>query len=225
MHDTALYTASIFFKSYCANGNKKILDIGSQNINGSLRDVLQSQHEYIGADFIAGNGVDIVMNDPYCLPFADESVDVITSSSCFEHCDFFWLLFIEMLRVLKPNGICYINAPSNGSYHRFPVDSWRFYPDSGISLEKWSQRSGMNSILLESFISYRNKSNWNDFVAVFLKDKKYLLEIKKRIMESGINFYNGYKRDRFGNLELLNFSKKNEDQIIINKLRNKLNDI
>jgi SAM-dependent methyltransferase len=70
----------------------------------------------------------------YKLPFADGSVDVVLSSSCFEHSEFFWLLFLEILRVLRPEGLFYLNAPSNGPFHRYPVDCWRFYPDSGNAL-------------------------------------------------------------------------------------------
>ena len=28
----------------------------------------------------------------------------------------------------------YLNAPSNGEFHRYPVDCWRFYPDAGGAL-------------------------------------------------------------------------------------------
>ena len=223
MHDTALKAASLFFEIYCNLKSKEILDIGSQNINGSIRDVLQPHHKYIGVDFTDGNGVDIVLDDPYTLPFPSNSIDIITCSSCFEHCEFFWLLFIEMLRVLKEDGLIYLNAPSNGSYHKFPIDAWRFYPDAGLSLEKWSHRSGYNAILLESFILYRKKSNWNDFVAIFLKDKNFLSHYNERIIDKWLDFYNGYKYDGSGISYNVNFTKNNEDQMIINKLRSKKN--
>jgi hypothetical protein len=40
-----------------------------------------------------------------CCPLKNDFADVIVSSSCFEHSEFFWLLFNESLRILKPNGL------------------------------------------------------------------------------------------------------------------------
>ena len=54
---------------------------------------------------MAGKGVDIVLEDPYCLPFADNSVDVVVSSSCFEQAEFFWLLFLTISDFI--NGLSY----------------------------------------------------------------------------------------------------------------------
>jgi SAM-dependent methyltransferase len=172
MHDTAMEYGAAFFAAYTRiNTSLTIVDIGSQDVNGSLRTVAPRHHRYIGVDFQEAKGVDVVITDPYALPFQSESVDVVVSSSCFEHSEFFWLLFLEALRILKPRGLLYINAPANGPYHQYPVDCWRFYPDSGIALQNWARRSGYNTVLLESFTGVKKKDVWNDFVAVFLKDE------------------------------------------------------
>ena len=43
MHDTAMQFGQLFFQTYVKNSNKiKILDIGSQDVNGSLRTVAPS---------------------------------------------------------------------------------------------------------------------------------------------------------------------------------------
>ena len=89
-----------------------MLDIGAQDVNGSLRPLVPEGCRYIGLDFEAGPGVDLVLDDPYRLPFDAGSVDTVVSSSCFEHVEFFWLMFNEVLRVLKPNGLFYLNVPS-----------------------------------------------------------------------------------------------------------------
>jgi SAM-dependent methyltransferase len=134
-----------FFDTYVKPLNQAtVADIGAQNVNGSLKDVFPENATYIGVDFVQGKGVDIIIDDPYKLPFEDNSLDAIVSSSCFEHSEFFWLLFNEIMRVLKPTGLFYLNAPSNGLFHRYPVDCWRFYPDSGNALANWANRSGYN---------------------------------------------------------------------------------
>ena len=203
MHDTAMEYGDLFFKTYLGKSNGlTIIDIGSQDVCGSLKSVVPPNNNYFGVDFVEGKGVDVVITDPYSLPFEDQSVDVVVTSSCFEHAEFFWLLFNELLRVLKPNGLLYMNVPSNGAYHRFPVDCWRFYPDSGLALQNWGKRSGYNCVLLESFTGLRKNNIWNDFVSVFVKDEQNATQYPKRIQSEITTFTNGhlYKNDNIINL-------------------------
>jgi len=192
MHDGAMQFAKQFFDLYVQNDNNtKIIDVGAQDVNGSLRAVAPKNCQYVGVDFVPGNGVDIVLEDPYSLPFEGNSFDVCVCSSCFEHSEFFWLLFNELLRILKPAGLLYINVPSNGAFHRFPVDCWRFYPDSGIALQNWGRRSGYDVILAESFIGPKQKEGWKDFVGIFVKSGKFIGDYKRRVCEN-TTVYNAF---------------------------------
>src|SRR5690348_10574351 len=121
MHLSALNFGQDFFAAY-APGAGTVIDIGAQDINGSLKEVCPKRLTYVGVDFAAGNGVDVILEDPYRLPFADASAECVVSSSCFEHSEMFWVLFLEILRILKPEGLLYLNVPSNGMVHRHPVD-------------------------------------------------------------------------------------------------------
>ena len=218
MHDSAMKHGATFFNTYLSNAkNLTIVDVGAQDVWGSLRSVAPPNNKYIGVDFVKAKGVDVVITDPYSLPFEDESVDVVVSSSCFEHSEFFWLLFNEILRILKPTGLLYINVPSNGSFHRYPVDCWRFYPDSGVALQNWGKRSGYNCALLESFVGIRkNKADvWNDFVAIFVKDEKNSAKYISRIQNASILFTNG----RLHNSEnIVNHIVSTQDQILHHNL-------
>ena len=119
MHPSALDNGGLFFDTYLNAGEAlTVLDIGAQDVNGSLRALAPAACRYVGVDFAPGRGVDVVLDDPYRLPFADQSIDAVVSSSCFEHVEMFWLSFNEILRVLKPPGLFYLNAPSNGDFHR-----------------------------------------------------------------------------------------------------------
>ena len=195
MHPTAQINCKQFFDCYAesiySTTPVRVVEIGSQDVNGNLRGCSPSAYEYVGVDFVAGKGVDVILDDPYHLPMADSSADIVLSSSCFEHSEMFWLLFLEILRVLKPGGLFYLNVPSNGEFHRWPVDCWRFYPDSGKALITWAKRNGMNPVLLESYTSTQIGDQWNDFVAVFLKDANHLTQFPKRITDTKTDFYNG----------------------------------
>jgi len=193
MHPSAMKNGEAFFDTYSPNftdvASPKVIDIGAQDVNGSLRRVCPTNFEYVGLDFQDAEGVDIVLDDPYALPLADESIDIAISSSCFEHSEMFWLVFLEVLRVLKPLGLFYLNAPSAGSFHRYPVDCWRFYPDSGNALVSWGRRNNYPVVLLESFTQLGGR--WHDHVSVFLKDDNFKNNFPRRIIDTKTDFENG----------------------------------
>ena len=138
MHETAYEHGRLFFELYWQPGFEVVIDLGSQDVNGSLRDHCPPGARYVGLDLEPGPGVDMVVEPGATLPFADASVDVVVSTSAFEHDVFFWETFLELTRVIRPGGFVYIDAPSNNDFHRHPLDCWRFYPDAGIALAKWA---------------------------------------------------------------------------------------
>jgi SAM-dependent methyltransferase len=169
MHDTAYEIGRLFFESFVHRGDS-ILDIGSSDVNGSLRDFQPEGSRYIGADLEAGTGVDVVVARISQLPFADNTFDIVVSTSCFEHDRVFWVTFLEICRVLKRGGYLYLNAPSRGDYHRHPIDAWRFFPDAGLALRDWARGNGYCIELLESFVAENKSDIWNDCVMIFANE-------------------------------------------------------
>lgn len=216
MHPSAMTNGARFFDTYVRHlSSPLVVDIGSQDVYGSLRAVAPSGVRYVGVDMAPGKGVDVVVDDPYVLPFETGSVDVVVSSSCVEHMEFFWLGYLEMMRVLSPRGVLYLNAPSNGAFHRYPVDCWRFYPDSGKALVRWGQRNGFDSLLLESYTSLQQQDLWNDFVCVILRDAAALPLYPHRILPGITGYTNGLchpQLDRFLNPQALT-----EDQRLLER--------
>lgn len=175
MHKTAYKNAERFYSKYCIDNieNKTVLDIGSFDGNGSMRSIFKDCRKYIGLDQSEGKNVDIVASS-HNIPMVNESFDIIISSSCLEHDEFFWVTFLEMSRVIKVNGYIYICAPSSGPYHpqNCPSDSWRFYPDSWRSLVRWANKNNYNIKLIESYIDNNHlppDANWMDSIGIFQK--------------------------------------------------------
>jgi len=230
MHPSSMRNCQAFFECYRkpfdAAQHVKVVEIGSLDINGSIRSTCPLHYEYTGVDFAPGKGVDIVLQDPYTLPLPSESADYVLSTSCFEHSEMFWLLFLEILRLLKPNGLFYLCVPSNGRFHQHPVDCWRFYPDSGKALVTWAKRNGLSPALLESYTSPQVDDEWNDFVAVFVKNEQFAREYPNRILNRIKEFFNGVMLNKN---EVINPALFSEDQrklllinqIIQNKVRTK----
>jgi len=143
MHLSSLIIMYDFFKKYLKPGDS-ILDVGSRLSeygSPSYKDVLeltQIKALYTGLDIEGGDNVDVVLEKPYEFPLIDACHDIVISGQMLEHCEFFWLTFKEMARVLKPGGYMCVIAPKLQKQHRFPVDCWRFQPDGMLALAKWA---------------------------------------------------------------------------------------
>lgn len=93
---------------------------------------------YTGVDLVAGKNVDVVLQDPFDFPIADDRFDAVISGQMLEHNEMFWLSFLEMNRILRPGGLMVHIVPSRGPEHRAPQDCWRFYRDGMTALARWS---------------------------------------------------------------------------------------
>ncbi|WP_158818618.1 methyltransferase domain-containing protein [Methylocapsa sp. S129] len=167
MHASSLENMRACYHRFVENGplaaasDVIVLDIGAADVNGSYREIFSdSRFHYIGADLAAGDGVSLVLENPYKLPIDDASIDVVLSGQMLEHWEFFWLAFAEMARVLKPGGYIFLVAPSAGPIQRCPVDCYRFYPDAYAALAKYA-----NCQLVDVWLDERGP--WNDLVGVF----------------------------------------------------------
>jgi SAM-dependent methyltransferase len=159
----------------------QVLDIGSYDVNGTYRPLLSApKWQYIGVDLSAGPNVDVVLTSPYRFPFPGKFADLIVSGQAFEHTEFFWLTWLEMVRVLKPGGLIFLLAPSRGPEHRYPVDCWRFYPDGYRALATFGTLE-----LVEVHTDWHEHADpgsapWGDTVGVFRKKVVGLKECLNR---------------------------------------------
>ncbi len=172
MHHSASVAGESFAETYGADG-KIVVDVGGRDVNGSLRKFFEIRNmKYICVDMETHSSVDIVVQPTEPLPFETGSVDLVVSTSCFEHDPCFWLTFREMCRILKPNGTIYINAPTRGFYHGYPGDNWRFFSDAGQALAYWSgYQLATEPTYPVSVIETFNilEGTWDDFICVWKK--------------------------------------------------------
>lgn len=182
MHDTAYNCGKSFAESYGGAG-KVVLDVGGKNVNGSLRYFFENLGmKYICLDIEPDESVDIVIKPGNRLPFDNCCIDLIVSTSCFEHDPCFWITFKEMTRIIKLGGFIYVNAPTNGPYHCYPGDNWRFYSDAGQALSYWSSFQFSNEAVfpvkvVETFHILPKNDVWCDFVCVWQRVDEKQTEI------------------------------------------------
>ena len=233
MHDTALLAGSLFAKQY-TNTGQTVIDVGGQDINGSLRSYFEDIGiKYISVDIEEGKNVDIVIKPGEKLPFEDGSIDAVVSTSCFEHDPCFWMTFRELCRIVKKDGYIYINAPSNGIYHRYPGDNWRFYSDAGQALAYWAGteiNGGRYPVIVEeTFHLYPLTDSWIDFICIWKRTdipettiivsdeiKNKIGPLKNALLELNCTIHSTYK-------ELHDMSSENV--IILNDTVNDTNNL
>ncbi len=220
MHDTAMEIGCLVMDRYSNLAQAKVLELGSYDVNGSLRSHAPESTEYVGLDLEAGPGVDIVVEPGKPWPVPDNYFDLVLASSVFEHDPMFWVTFLQMIKKVKNGGYIYISAPSNGSVHRYPEDHWRFYPDSGLALMRWAESQGQHVHLVESFTAARKGDQWNDFVALFRKGRT-----KKNLPKDFVyKNFNSLNVHTWQSSELINPSSKTEDMLIIDDTRSRVDE-
>jgi len=165
MHASSMENMARCISWYVGPDPVKVVDLGAMDVNGSYRQLFPPSAVYVGVDLESGPGVDIILTDGYHLPFDDGSIDIVISGQMLEHCGQFWRVFSEISRVLRADGLVFMIAPSGGPVHRYPVDCYRFYPDSYQALAEWS---GLR--LVQSWTDERGP--WRDIVGIFQKGLK-----------------------------------------------------
>lgn len=90
----------------------RVLEVGSWDVNGSVRSFFKNA-DYVGVDVADGPGVDMVSRgEDISLP--PDSFDVTISCECFEHNSAWSATFRNMVRMLKPGGLCIITCATLG---------------------------------------------------------------------------------------------------------------
>lgn len=121
MHQNSLKLMTYFRDKYLTEGNT-ILDVGSMNINGCYKGLFYLKYPYTGMDIEPGRNVDIVGFENI-----KEIYDVVISGQTMEHVKRPWD-WLKGLTQYTRSFICII-APNTWPEHRYPLDTYRYFPD------------------------------------------------------------------------------------------------
>ena len=109
---------------------KKILEVGSRNVNGSLREILMQYkpYSYLGIDIVQGRGVDRVLDVSKARhTFGEDAFGVVVMTEVLEHIKDWKMAIHNIKHVLESGGLLFLTTRSKGFFrHSFPDDYWRF---------------------------------------------------------------------------------------------------
>lgn len=152
----------------------KVLDVGSKDFNGSVRDSFReagiAYEEFIGVDMQPGKGVDIVRNGHDLLDeFLPNTFDLVTCCETFEHDDKFWVTLSNMKKLVKPGGYLLITVPGIFFiHHDFPGDYYRF---TKTAVKSWFK--GYRDVHIEEYIDqYDQKEKPNTSIMAYGRKPK-----------------------------------------------------
>jgi SAM-dependent methyltransferase len=110
---------------------KRVLEVGSLDVNGSPRPIFSDAEEYIGVDQSSGRSVDLVCSAHDLLEYFKEPFDLIMCCEMLEHDDQPLLTIRNIRSLLKKGSYLLVTSPANGfPEHRYPKDYWRLMPDA-----------------------------------------------------------------------------------------------
>ena len=140
-----------------------VLEIGSLNINGTVRDFFQPK-SYLGVDVGPGPGVDLVAQGE-TLDFPDDSLDVAISAECFEHNPEWAATFANMHRMSSRYVVftCASDGrPEHGTRRSEPGSSpltleWDYYQN--LNEQDFRDAFDIESMFVEHEFSYNPTSH------------------------------------------------------------------
>jgi SAM-dependent methyltransferase len=134
------YLNKIKDKFPAAFKNKKVLDIGSFNVNGNEKPWFEDC-DFIGLDLLPGLGVDVVCPaNEYDAP--NNTFDTIISCECWEHNPYYKESIMNAIRMLKSGGYfiwtcATTGRPIHGTKTQDEIDKKNNKTAQGNSTNNW----------------------------------------------------------------------------------------
>ena len=182
--------------------NKRVLDVGSLDINGSHKYLFENC-SYIGLDIDEGPNVDVV-SIAHLYDASDNYFDTIISGSVFEHDMFYEKTITNIMRMLKPGGLFLFTCAGPG------------YPEHGTKRSGTQYDAPLLANISEEWADYYKNLSGDDFKRIpnftqTFPDGYY--EIKDKDIEIPSDFYfYGIK----GGMKQIQTKETGPDQLNIN---------
>lgn len=116
-----------YFVQFCQHSPPYgILDIGGRERSGNSPRQYFPENTYQALDIEPGPGVDIIADAHNLDTIESSSCYAVLSLSTFEHLRKPWLVAAEIVRILMPGGLLYVQTHQTIGMHDLPHDYFRF---------------------------------------------------------------------------------------------------
>lgn len=164
-----------------------VLDVGSLDINGNNQYLFQGGN-YIGVDVAIGNNVDVVSKG-HGLMLPDATFDVVISTECFEHDQYYIDTIRNIVRMLKPGGMFLFTCattgrPEHGTRRTTPHDAPLLQ-----SFEEWSDYyKNLTEEDIREAIDVENVFSCYEFSIGMETQDLYFFGIKSGVLDKRRNY-------------------------------------
>lgn len=185
------------YSSYFVNSSNKILEVGSYNVNGSVRDYFTAYDKYVGVDWRPGPCVDVVsLAHEMKFPF---KFNTIISASMLEHDRHWDKSLVKMIELMEDNGILLLswggalNPPhehdtaDDGCFHALPAGRViKFLESLGMYIHEFRYegvqfRDTIKKIFKRKKKTYTPLSGMGEVCLVAFKDERF--KIGERVLD------------------------------------------
>lgn len=182
-----------FFRNfYIKNKFKKhidILEVGSYDVNGSIRNIFPFCNDYLGVDLAEGPNVDFVLDGDQ-IDTLNRKFDLIISCECFEHAKNWKSIFNKMCQISNENSFIVISVASTGrnEHGTFRSGNWQspgtnddYYKN--LTKKDFINNFDLNKIFSNYFFFYNINSYDLYFVGIkgHANKKNLIFDINKQL--------------------------------------------
>jgi len=175
-----------FSKIFFQNKKITILEIGSWDVNGTLRSYFNNVENYIGLDLEKGPGVDIVYDgEKFPLKEMWGKIDLSISCECFEHNPFYLKNFHQMINCTNSDGVVLFTCATIGRHeHGTTATNPDHSPASAKIFDYYKNLKPSNfKTIIKKNLFYKHKFYKNDvskdLYFLGIKSKKYIDDFNK----------------------------------------------
>lgn len=128
---------------------KRVLEVGSYDVNGSVRPYVESlgPSEYLGVDACDGPRVDRIADCEHLHSAVGGDWDIVITTEMLEHVPDWRACMTQLASVIAPDGLLVATTRSPGfPYHPYPDDFWRY---TAPDMQNIMHALGLNALIVQ----------------------------------------------------------------------------